>query len=211
LPHSALKPNQSELGRRAGAQRFDVDRERREAARHESDGKLAAMTRQYNLSIEQQNERRDDALRERLEALRAQVEARRADDAARAVVREQRLPPSPICMRHASRLTPACARAPPLAFQPSSAVSHPADARRRALGGAQHSMVPILSERSFLGLGKGYITKEALDTPWCHYQTLAPPQEGEKPAPEAKNDREKGQNGHATPPGNTGTAATSRT
>jgi hypothetical protein len=113
LPHSALKPNQSELGRRAGAQRFDVDRERREAARHESDGKLAAMTRQYNLSIEQQNERRDDALRERLEALRAQVEARRADDAARAVVREQRLPPSPICMRHASRLTPACARAPP--------------------------------------------------------------------------------------------------
>jgi hypothetical protein len=38
----------------------------------------------------------------------------------------------------------------------------------------------ILSERSFLGLGKGYITKEALDTPWCHYQTLAPTQEGEK-------------------------------
>ena len=45
-------------------------------------------------------------------------------------------------------------------------------------------------------LGKGYITKEALDTPWCHYQTLAPTQEGEKPAPEAKNDREKGQKIH---------------
>jgi hypothetical protein len=53
----------------------------------------------------------------------------------------------------------------------------------------------ILSEGPFLGLGKGYITKEALDTPWCHYQTLAPTQEGEKPAPEAKNDREKGQKG----------------
>jgi hypothetical protein len=49
-------------------------------------------------------------------------------------------------------------------------------ARSSAIGFA------ILSERSFLGLGKGYITKEALDTPWCHYQTLAPTQEGEKPA-----------------------------
>jgi hypothetical protein len=58
-------------------------------------------------------------------------------------------------------------------------------ARSSAIGFA------ILSERSFLGLGKGYITKEALDTPWCHYQTIAPTQEGEKPAPEAKNDREK--------------------
>jgi hypothetical protein len=28
---------------------------------------------------------------------------------------------------------------------------------------------------------------------------------------EANNDREKGQNGHATPPGNTGTAAADRT
>jgi hypothetical protein len=37
----------------------------------------------------------------------------------------------------------------------------------------------------------------ALDTRWCHYQTLAPTQKGEKPAPEVENDREKGQNGHA--------------
>jgi hypothetical protein len=54
-------------------------------------------------------------------------------------------------------------------------------------------------------LGTGYITKEALDTRWCHYQTLAPTQKGEQPAPEDENDREKGRNGHATPPGNTGT------
>jgi hypothetical protein len=46
-----------------------------------------------------------------------------------------------------------------------------------------------------------YITKGALDTRWCHYQTLAPTQEGEKPAPEEKNDREKGQNGHANTSG----------
>jgi hypothetical protein len=40
---------------------------------------------------------------------------------------------------------------------------------------------------------QGYITKGALDTRWCHYQTLAPTQlEGEKPAPEDENDREKG-------------------
>jgi hypothetical protein len=56
-------------------------------------------------------------------------------------------------------------------------------------------------------LGKGYITKRALDTRWCHYQTLAPTQKGEKPAPEDENDREKGRNGHATPPGSTGTSA----
>lgn len=48
-------------------QRFDEDRERREALRHENDGKLAAMTREYNLAIEQQNEKRDEALRERME------------------------------------------------------------------------------------------------------------------------------------------------
>jgi hypothetical protein len=35
--------------------------------RHENDGKLAAMTREYNLAIEQQNEKRDEALRERME------------------------------------------------------------------------------------------------------------------------------------------------
>jgi hypothetical protein len=53
---------------------------------------------------------------------------------------------------------------PPLACtQPSRTVSHPADTRHRALGGAQHI---IIEEGSFLGLGKGYITKEALDTPW---------------------------------------------
>jgi hypothetical protein len=40
-------------------------------------------------------------------------------------------------------------------------------------------------------LGKGYITKGALDTRWCHYQTLAPTQKGEKPAPGDENDREK--------------------
>jgi hypothetical protein len=39
----------------------------------------------------------------------------------------------------------------------------------------------ILSEGSSLVLGKGYITKGALDTRWCHYQTLAPTQKGEKP------------------------------
>jgi hypothetical protein len=74
-------------------------------------------------------------------------------------------------------------------------------------------MVPIIfSEKSsLLGLGKGYITKEALDTRWCHYQTLAPIQEDEKPAPEVENDKEKSRNGHATPPGNTGTAAADRT
>ena len=89
-----------------------------------------------------------------------------------------------------------------------------AELLRRSRG---HTRALRLQEARFsakdplLGLGKGYITKEALDTPWCHYQTLAPTQEGEKPAPEAKNDREKGQNGHATPPGNTGTAAAGRT
>jgi hypothetical protein len=30
---------------------------------------------------------------------------------------------------------------------------------------------------------------------------VAPTQKGEKPAPEVENDREKGRNGHATPPG----------
>jgi hypothetical protein len=81
---------------------------------------------------------------------------------------------------------------------------HPGDTRHRALGGigAHHSQRNI---RSKSWEKVTYITREALDTPWCHYQTLAPTQEGEKPAPEAKNDREKGQNGHATPPGNTGT------
>jgi hypothetical protein len=71
--------------------------------------------------------------------------------------------------------------------------------------------VAILSEGSSLVLGKGYITKGALDTRWCHYQTLAPTQKGEKPAPADENDREKGRNGHAPPPGSTGTAAAGRT
>jgi hypothetical protein len=55
-------------------------------------------------------------------------------------------------------LTPARARAPPShpTVNPSCAVFHPADARHRALGGAQHI---IIEEGSFLGLGKGYITK----------------------------------------------------
>jgi hypothetical protein len=35
-------------------------------------------------------------------------------------------------------------------------------------------MALILSERSALVLGKGYITKGALDTRWCHYQTKYP-------------------------------------
>jgi hypothetical protein len=38
--------------------------------------------------------------------------------------------------------------------QPSCAVSQPADTRHRALGGAYHSMVPILSEGSSLSPGK---------------------------------------------------------
>jgi hypothetical protein len=38
-------------------------------------------------------------------------------------------------------------------------------------------------------LGKGYITKGTLDTRWCHYQTLAPTQKGEKPAPGDENER----------------------
>ena len=50
--------------------------------------------------------------------------------------------------------------------------------------------VEILSEGSSQVLGKGNITKGALDTRWCHYQTLAPTQKGEKPAPEDENDRE---------------------
>jgi hypothetical protein len=39
-------------------------------------------------------------------------------------------------------------------------------------------------------LGKGYITKGALDTRWCHYQTPTPTQKGEKPAPEDENDKD---------------------
>jgi hypothetical protein len=42
------------------------------------------------------------------------------------------------------RITPACARTHPPRMQPSYAVSHPADARHRALGGA---MAPILKRR----------------------------------------------------------------
>jgi hypothetical protein len=33
------------------------------------------------------------------------------------------------------------------------------------------------------------ITKGALDTRWCHYQTLAPAQKGEKPAPEVLTEK----------------------
>jgi hypothetical protein len=36
---------------------------------------------------------------------------------------------------------------------------------------------------------KGYITKGAQDTRWCHYQTLASTQKGEEPAPGDENDR----------------------
>jgi hypothetical protein len=82
-------------------------------------------------------------------------------------------------------------------------VSHPGDARHVGLWVARNAAwcPPFSAKDPLLVLGKGYITKGALDTRWCHYQTLAPTQEGEKPAPEAKNDREKGQNGHANTSG----------
>ena len=57
-----------------------------------------------------------------------------------------------VCTRSLS-VVPQPARAPPLRTQPSYAVSHPADACHRALGGAQHSAVPILSERSAILFG----------------------------------------------------------
>jgi hypothetical protein len=95
-------------------------------------------------------------------------------------------------------------------MQPSYDVSHSLGAAHRALCGTLQPGCVRCSQRKIHSKSweiKCSFTKEALDTPWRHYQTLAPTQEGEKPAPEAKNDREKGQNGHATPPGNTGTAA----
>jgi hypothetical protein len=104
--------------------------------------------------------------------------------------------------RHVFRLCvrvshPSLRASTPIAYmQPSYSVSHPVGAAHRALCGARSSAIgfAILSERFSKSWElKGYIHAEgALDTRWCHYQTLAPSQKGEEPAPGDENDREKG-------------------
>jgi hypothetical protein len=85
-----------------------------------------------------------------------------------------------VSMSHA----PQPARQNPHRIQPSYSVYQRVGAARRALAsGRRARSSPIVF----------VITKGALVTRWCHYryQTLAPTQKGEKPAP-YENDREKG-------------------